>query len=245
MPDTSPIRAVLFDLDGTLYHQAPLRTAMVLELALLPLRRRSVSAARREVRAVAVFRRVREELREAPHERPLERLQYELAAERAGVDVERMEEWVRDWIQRRPLRHLARCRRRGLDALLDGLAARGLRAGIFSDHPVASKLEALGVAGRFDPLLCATDPEIDAFKPDPRGFLRACALWDLEPHEVLYVGDRAEVDAEGAARAGMACALIGRSPTLQRRGDQAAAPGRLLAVSSFSELLDDVDRAGP
>jgi putative hydrolase of the HAD superfamily len=245
MSDLSPIRAVLFDLDGTLYHQLPLRAFMALELAVLPIRRRSVSAASEELRGISAFRRVREELREVPHDLPLERLQYERAAERVGVDAARMEKWVLEWIHRRPLRHLARCRRRGLGALLDALDERGLRAGIFSDHPVAAKLEALGVAGRFDPLLCATDPEIDAFKPDPRGFLRACRIWDLEPREVLYVGDRHEVDAIGAARAGMACALIGRSSTLTPRGEGPAIAGGPIAVSSLSELLDGIDRAGP
>ena len=54
-----------------------------------------------------------------------------------------------------------------------------------------------------------SDPEIDAFKPSPRGFLRACELWDLEPADVLFVGDRPEVDAAGAAAAGMPCVIIG------------------------------------
>jgi FMN phosphatase YigB (HAD superfamily) len=38
--------------------------------------------------------------------------------------------------------------------------------------------------------LCATSPEINAFKPHPKGFLHACALWGLPPEEVLYIGDR-------------------------------------------------------
>ena len=37
------------------------------------------------------------------------------------------------------------------------------------------KLRALGLESRFAPVLCSTDPNIDALKPHPRGFLRACA----------------------------------------------------------------------
>ena len=127
----------------------------------------------------------------------------------------------------------------GLPELLDALAARGMHAGVFSDYPARAKLEALGLEGRFDPVLCATDPEIDAFKPNPRGFLRACELWGLEPGEVLYVGDRADVDGEGARRAGMPCALVGGNPTLSATGSET---DPVLVVRSLAEILDAVDR---
>ena len=58
-------------------------------------------------------------------------------------------------------------------------------------------------------MLCSTDKEINAFKPHPRGYLRACEEWGLQPQEVLYVGDRPEVDAKGAKAAGMPCMMVG------------------------------------
>jgi FMN phosphatase YigB (HAD superfamily) len=86
-----PIRAVLFDLDGTLYHREPLRILMALELAALPLRG-SPAGAQRTWKALGVFRRVREELRElGAAEAPLERLQFELAAARAQMEVGELE----------------------------------------------------------------------------------------------------------------------------------------------------------
>jgi HAD superfamily hydrolase (TIGR01549 family) len=237
-----PLRAVLFDLDGTLYHQLPLRALMVLELATLFLRS-SPAAAQRTIRGLSVFRRVREELRRVERDTPLERLQYEAAAERAGVPAAELEAWAHEWIEERPLKHLRRCRRRGLTELLNGLRERGLRTGVFSDHPVRSKLQALGVADAMELQLCATDDEIDAFKPDPRGFQRACQIWGLEPAQVLYVGDRVEIDGAGAARAGMPCAILERSPTLLRRGAAAIrATDDPIRVSSLSELLHGIDR---
>lgn len=242
MSDHPPLRAVLFDLDGTLYHQPPLRALMVLELATLFLRG-SPAAAQRTLRGLSAFRRVREELRGVERDTPLERLQYEAAAQRAGVPVAELEGWAHEWIEERPLKHLHRCRRRGLVDLLDSLRDRGLRAGVFSDHPVRSKLQALGVSDAMEPQLCATDDEIDAFKPHPRGFQRACELWGLEPAQVLYVGDRVEIDGAGAARAGMPCAILERSPTLLRRGAAAIrATGDPVRVSSLSELLHGIDR---
>jgi FMN phosphatase YigB (HAD superfamily) len=69
-------------------------------------------------------------------------------------------------------------------------------------------LHALGLAPAVSLTLCATDPDINAFKPHPKGFLRACTLWGVPPEQVLYVGDRPEVDAVGAAAAGMPCAIL-------------------------------------
>lgn len=233
--NSAGVRALLFDLDGTLYRQRPLRIRMALEFALASLG--APLAVLRAARGVALFRRAREELRDRVG--GLERLQYEEAARRAGVDEEQLERWVREWIEERPLRHLRRLRAEGLAELLDALDARGLRAGILSDYPARAKLEALGLRGRFDPVLCSTDREIDAFKPNPRGFLRACQLWGVVPAEVLYVGDRADVDAEGARRAGMPCVLVGGSPTLPPAGGGTA---HVSAVGSLAEILDAIDR---
>ena len=82
--------------------------------------------------------------------------------------------------------------------------------GVLSDYPAEAKLRALGLAGRFSLVLCATDPEVGAFKPNPRGFLRACERWQIARGDVLVVGDRVDVDAAGAAAAGMPCVIIGQ-----------------------------------
>jgi len=99
----------------------------------------------------------------------------------------------------------------GTMRLLDLFQGAGLRTGLLSDYPAHGKLQALGLAERFSPVLCSTDPDIDAFKPDPRGFLHACAHWKLPPSDVLVIGDRHDVDVAGALAAGMPCALIGRA----------------------------------
>ena len=105
---------------------------------------------------------------------------------------------------------------------------------MFSDYPSGEKLEALGLDKRLSLTLCATDPEINAFKPHPRGFLRACELWDLDPAEVLYIGDRPEVDAVGAAAAGMPCAILGG--VLKYRRYQERVSPRLMVFKSFGSL---------
>jgi HAD superfamily hydrolase (TIGR01549 family) len=239
------IRAVLFDVDGTLYHQAPLRLCMALELAALPLRS-SPASARRTWSAIGAFRRVREELRDpGVAEAPLARLQFERAAERAGMEVDEVEAAVSEWIFRRPLRYLWRCRRAGIESLLDSLAAREIPVGVFSDYPAREKLEALRLAEKISLVACATDAEINAFKPDPRGFAWSCERWGFEPAQVLYVGDRVEVDARGAANAGMPCAILSRRLGVAPEGAPPTHPHpRFTRFSSFAELQHAIDAGG-
>lgn len=210
-PDpTAAPRAVLMDLDGTLYHHGPLRRRILAELAQIPLRC-GPRAALRILRRLATFRRVREELRELGRAvEPLATLQYELPARRLGDDPRALEATVREWIHQRPLRHLRACRRRDLLTFLERARGAGLPVGVFSDYPAEEKLVALGVGDAFCLSLCATDPEVNAFKPHPRGFQLACQRLELDPCQVLYVGDRPEIDGAGAAAAGMPVRVLAR-----------------------------------
>jgi HAD superfamily hydrolase (TIGR01549 family) len=206
--DRNTCRAVLFDLDGTLYRQGPLRALMALELATLPLG--GPARAARRLRAIQAYRRAQERLR-AEGATGLGSRQLDAAVQASGLPIAEVEALVADWMIRRPLKYLQFCRARGLPRLLDLLQRSDVKMGVLSDYPAEAKLRALGLHDRFSPVLCATDVEIDAFKPSPRGYLRACEIWGLSPSEVLFVGDRAEVDAAGARAAGMPCAIVSRA----------------------------------
>jgi len=212
LPSWSSLRGFLFDVDGTLYDQRPLRLRMGLEWARFAL---GHGRAALEVgRSIVAFRRTREDLRALG--RPLARLedlQYVQAARRAGTDEVRLRAVVDEWIFSRPLRHLPRCRRPGVTELFRSLRGRGLPVGIVSDYPARTKLEALGLAEHVSVTVCATDDEVNAFKPHPGGLEHACRRLGLRPEEVLYVGDRPEVDAAGAAALAMPCVILGRRGT--------------------------------
>lgn len=208
---TEAVKGVLFDVDGTLYRQRPVRLAMALELASLPLAGRSPSRAAHVVRCLREYRRAHEELRRlTPQPAAVASVQLRLAADRAGCDVEFVHRTVREWMFERPLKYVRRARRPGVELLLDGLRRKGLQLGVLSDYDARDKIDALGLTGYFSFVCCTTDPAVDALKPDPRGFLHVSAVWGLSPGEMLYVGDRPEVDAAGACAAGLACAIVGR-----------------------------------
>jgi len=90
------------------------------------------------------------------------------------------------------------------DALhcLDALA--GYRLGVISNGQSAqqrAKLARLGIADRFAHVTISQD--CGAAKPDPSIFRHACERCGVEPAAAVYVGDRYDLDAEGARRAGL------------------------------------------
>jgi FMN phosphatase YigB (HAD superfamily) len=64
----------------------------------------------------------------------------------------------------------------------------------------------------------AQDPEVQRFKPNPRGLEVALRQLGVEKHQALYVGDRPEVDAATACSAGTACVIIGRLNVVHQSG---------------------------
>ena len=163
-------------------------------------------------RVISTFRRLREDLRDGDDSEPLERRQYTAVARQLQCSTDTVERIVQEWMYDRPLKWLPYCRRAGVSDLLDWLAARGVSRGILSDYPADSKLVALGIRHQFDVVLSAVDPDIGVFKPHPRGFLAAAERFGVRPEQVVYVGDRLDVDAAGAAAAGMRCAVLSRRP---------------------------------
>lgn len=221
---------MLFDLDGTLYHQLPMRSLMALELMTLPLS--GWAKAPQRWRALRTYRKTQELLRSTDASGSAAALQLAAAARGTGLPVEEVERLVDEWLLARPLKYLRLCRAKGLDRLLEVLERAGVRTGVLSDYPAESKLGALGLRGRFSPVLCTSAPEVAALKPSPRGFLLACRSWRLAPGEVLYVGDRPDVDGAGASAAGMPCVIIGGGFRPVRRH-----PG-YLALRSLERLCD-------
>ena len=125
-----PVRAVLLDVDGTLYYQERLRSLMAVELGLLPVAQRSYSAAYDIWRALSMFRKVREGLRHAwAADVCLAQWQYIAAAQRLGWEPAALERLVTEWLYQRPLKYLRFCRRRGLETFCASLENKGIHIG--------------------------------------------------------------------------------------------------------------------
>jgi putative hydrolase of the HAD superfamily len=203
-------RALVFDVDGTLYRQRRLRCHIAYRFA------RSLALSPAEGvqawRAIRAYRRAQETLRTQSEPcADVARAQLRLAAQNAGMPVEQVERWVVRWMEREPLSLLSACVMEDLHETLTQARRRGLRLGVFSDYPAVEKLRALGVLDLFDSIVSAQDPEVQRFKPHPRGIEVTLKRLCVAKEQAVYVGDRADVDVEAAGRAGMRCVIVRRS----------------------------------
>ena len=130
----------------------------------------------------------------------------------------------------------------GMDQVLSTLAQRGLKSGIVTNKPsrlTAPLLEQLGLAPRF---ACVVSGDTCVKpKPHPMPMLHAASLAGVAAGECIYVGD-AERDIQAAHAAGMP-ALVAAYGYLQPDEDWRAWGGDGVLTSPV-ELLDWLERSG-
>jgi HAD superfamily hydrolase (TIGR01509 family) len=204
--EPSRLKAILFDVDGTLYGQSGLRRAMLVQLLRAHLVKPWTGFS--TFRILGAYRHAQELLRDQPIDGDLATAQVRLACERSGAEETLVRALVTRWMEEAPLPLLPRFMDPQLPSLLREAQERGIRLGVFSDYPAAGKLRALGLSDYFQVVLTAQDPSVQRFKPDPSGLREAFKRLGAEGAEALYVGDRAKVDAAAAAAAGVPCVIV-------------------------------------
>ena len=195
-------RAVVYDVDGTLYPLWPMRFYMIRELAW----RFAHSPIRllREVRVLQVYRSMLDKMRGRTAEAPeISDPQLHAAAAKLGMTPSDIHDTVHEWVARRPLRFLPRIANTALIETINMLKQRGTPQGVYSDYPPDEKLAALGLAGCFQAVIWSGQRGVGEFKPSLKGFTEIARLLGVEPRDVVFVGDRASRDGRGARAVGM------------------------------------------
>jgi phosphoglycolate phosphatase/putative hydrolase of the HAD superfamily len=197
-----PLKALIFDVDGTLYEQGPVRRTMLYRLL-----RAHITSPMRGVFTLQIlraYRNAQDTLRTTPSDSgDIATEQLLLASRVAGASTESVTACVARWMEQEPLPLLASSIRKEMVELLREAKRLGLRLAVCSDYPADRKLAAMGIAEFFDVVVTAQDPEVQRFKPDPAGLELILRRLDVCKDEAVYVGDRADVDAVAASRAGI------------------------------------------
>ena len=92
--------------------------------------------------------------------------------------------------------------------VLPALEQLGKRYRLFTASNGNADLGKIGIAHFFERTIAAR--HVGALKPDPAIFRKVIEGTDLQPHEVVYVGDDPQLDVAGARGAGMQAIWIDR-----------------------------------
>lgn len=188
------IRAVAFDIDGTLYPNTRMYRAswpiVVRNVSLF----RAFGTARKQVRA----------------ERPVANLRErtdQLTAALLGRDTESVADDIDRTIYDRWESSLSRVRLYdGARELLEWLQAQDVPLAAVSDFPVQRKLALLGIDEFWD--IAFSSEDTGYLKPNPEPFLRLIEELNVPADQILYVGNSYRYDIVGARSCGMMTAHI-------------------------------------
>lgn len=104
-----------------------------------------------------------------------------------------------------------------VEGVLQSLRNRGLGLALLSNGGTEmqrAKLANAGLTKFFESDRILISEEIGCAKPDPEAFRILAERLDIDPGEILYVGDHPEKDIAGAAACGLRTCWINRDPDL-------------------------------
>ncbi len=208
------IKVVCFDIDGTLYPKWVTNWKLVRSFFPSPLLALRYQRFRSYVRSHGEEQTLPEN-EEGFRIRQATWLCGENHAKRGASQVRSMSErverqfyscWRKAFSKLRPYPHVREA--------FEQLREQGITIAALSDFPVEGKLKSLEVEDLVDFVACSE--QSGYLKPHPAPFRMVCFELQVEPSEVLYVGDSCKKDMVGASLVGMRTALIDPSATSEK-----------------------------
>ena len=188
------IKAVAFDIDGTLYPQFRLNIRIVFHFLL-------------HVKVFYHFARVRSQLRRTAPLPNLFRYQAVLMSERMKCSTDQAAETLDDIAYTGLKKYFTNIKPfKNVEETFSKLEAAGYKIAILSDFPPEQKGEMWGLKPYCEKILSAE--KIGALKPSKYTFGILAMQLGLEPQEIMYVGNHAKYDIVGAKNAGMKTAYL-------------------------------------
>lgn len=183
-------KGYILDLDGTLYKQKPVRLSMfgkLLKYYLLHISKW------RQLYGLSLFRRLRE--KQSSQGMLLDE-QIEYASAKAGIDKTELDKCIRYWMFEYPLFLIDKYKNEELLAFIQTEQEMGKIIIVYSDYPVEQKLECLNV--KPDYIFYPGLNGVKEMKPSYTTMEHILKTVNLNPEDILYIGDRMDRDGESA-----------------------------------------------
>jgi putative hydrolase of the HAD superfamily len=119
------------------------------------------------------------------------------------------------------------------EAAVAAVERAGLRPAILTNGRVDmqnAKVDAIGLTGRLGPVFTAEG--LGTAKPEPAAYLAVCASLGVPPADVLHIGDRYDLDVVAARAAGLAAVHLDRTGAGPH-----TEPHRLTSLTQLAEYL--------
>lgn len=190
------IKGVVFDLDGTLYKMQWFMKPL-LTISLFP----------RSLR-LPLMMKIRKELagkKFSGYEELINKIASEIADKENRDDADKISFWIKNDFYTAFIRvlRLHRDTRKGVVECLERLSYSGIRTGVLSDFArIDERLDSLSIDKNMFDLILSSENE-GALKPNPEPFMKFSRTWNIEPENILFIGDRDDTDGAGARACGM------------------------------------------
>ena len=200
LPELDKVKGIIFDLDGTLYR---MRWYMrpFLFLMLFP-----------DSLRLPRFLKIRGTFAGVEFDTP-DALYKEVTKKLALIE-KISEETLLRWIDKQfynafvNVMYFLKNSRPQVNKTLQMLKQSGLKLAVLSDYDrIPERLDKLNIDKSVFTIMTSSE-SFGALKPSPVPFKKIAADWNLDPSEILVIGDRDDTDGEGARRAGMKFILL-------------------------------------
>lgn len=230
LSDLGEIKAVAFDIDGTLYHEAKFNRLIFSHFV-------------RHIVFFSHFGLVRKELRKKDFYEDFAGTQTEMMAKRMHCSKEEAAQKLDKIVYsglKKYFTMLEPCD--GAIELIRRLKENGLKIGLLSDFPPEQKGDIWGIKQYCD--FCLGSEEIGALKPSSYVFNVLQQKFDVPAENILYIGNNFKYDVLGPKEAGMKAAWFVSSKRLLKgkkaeAADIAFCSYRILEKTLFGNANND------
>lgn len=195
------MKAIIFDLDGTLYDNSKLPMRLILHSVTHIFTLKAERTARAELSG-QYFGSREEYFRQL----------FSRIAEKRGITAEKAEKWYRGIYMPSMCKVLTKRyhHKAGVPEILQQLRQQNIKTAVFSDYGyLDQRLKAVDINPEwFD--LCVDAPALGGLKPCRESFLKIADMLHEAPEDILVIGDRDDTDGQGARNSGMQFLLVNK-----------------------------------